>query len=88
MANASALTISQYFSLGNTSVQIRTSGYSRFCDTEIDPAILGDKDASTFDGASIDVTGILTIYNGAAQFTLVEDPRDDAVKYPSVVINK
>ena len=88
VANASALTISQYFSLGNTSVQIRTSGYSRFCDTEIDPAILGDKDASTFDGASIDVTGILTIYNGAAQFTLVEDPRDDAVKYPSVVINK
>ena len=87
VANASALTISQYFSMGNTSVQIRTSGYSRFCDTEIDPAILGNKDATTFDGASIDVTGILTIYNGAAQFTLVEDPRDIGVKFPSVVIN-
>lgn len=87
VANASALTISQYFSMGNTSVQIRTSGYSRFCDSEIDPAILGKKDATTFDGASVDVTGILTIYNGAAQFTLVEDPRDDSVKYPSVVIN-
>jgi hypothetical protein len=84
--NATALTISQYFSMGNTSVQIRSSGYSRFCDAEIDPAILGDKDARTFDGAAIDVTGILTIYNGAAQFTLVEDPRDDNVKYPSVVI--
>ena len=86
--NATALTISQYFSMGNTAVQIRTSGYSRFCDAEIDPVILGNPDARTFDGAAIDVTGILTIYNGAAQFTLVEDPRDDTVKYPSVVINR
>lgn len=85
--NAQAMTISQYFSMGGTSVQIRTSGYSRFCDTEIDPSVLGDLNASTFDGKSIDVTGILTIYNGAAQFTLVEDPRDTDVKYPSVIIN-
>lgn len=87
--NATALTTSHYFHMPKgQAVQIRTSGFAKFADTEIDPAILGDKDASTFDGASIDVTGILTIYNGAAQFTLVEDPRDDAVKYPSVVINK
>lgn len=87
IANASAMTISQYFSMGNTSVQIRTSGYSRFCDTDIPAEVLGDKNASTFDGKSIDVTGILTIYNGAAQFTLVEDPRDTGVRYPSVVVN-
>lgn len=77
--NAVAVTTSQYFHLGATPVQIRTSGYARFCDTEIDPAILGDPNAR--DGALIDVTGILTIYNGAAQFTLVDDPSISVVKH-------
>jgi len=70
---ASAVTLSQYFSLGSTVVQIRTSGYSKFCDSEIDPLILGDISSSYDDGVPIDVTGILTIYNGAAQFTLIDE---------------
>ena len=62
-----AYSVSQYFSTepgGNgTCVQIRTSGYCRFADTEIDPAVLsGDK--------TIDVTGILTLYQGRIQVTV------------------
>ena len=65
IANAAANSVSQYFKMGSTEIQIRTSGYSRFSDTEIDPKILsGEK--------SIDVTGILTRYQGAAQFTLLD----------------
>lgn len=59
IANASPVTMSQYFKLGNTDVQIRTSGYSKFADSEIP-------------GTVLDVTGILTLYNGAAQFTLID----------------
>ena len=70
--NAVAVTMSQYFSVGTTSVQIRTSGYSRFADTQIDPAILGADGATTSDGIPIDITGILTLYDGAAQFTLID----------------
>ena len=78
-ANAVAVTTSQYFHIGSTGVQIRSSGYSRFCDTEIDPDILGTPNAK--DGALVDVTGILTIYNGDAQFTLVEDPSISVIKH-------
>lgn len=70
--NATAATVSQYFSLGSTPVQIRTSGYSKFADTEIPAEVLGDANATGADGKSIDVTGILTIYNGSAQFTLID----------------
>ena len=62
--NASAVTMSQYFTFGSTPVQIRTSGYAKFADTEIPAAVVG--------GASVDVTGILSIYQGAAQFTLLD----------------
>lgn len=78
-ANAVAVTTSQYFHIGSTPVQIRTSGYAKFCDTEIDSAIIGDPDGK--DGALIDVTGILTIYNGAAQFTLVDEPSVSVIKH-------
>ena len=59
--------VSQYFSTEQegkgTCVQIRTSGYCRFADREIDPAILnGEK--------SINVTGILTLYQGKIQVTV------------------
>ena len=72
IANASPVTMSQYFSLGTLPVQIRTSGYAKFADAEIPAAVLGDPSSSTADGAAIEVTGILTIYNGAAQFTLLD----------------
>lgn len=72
LANASPVTMSQYFSLGAVPVQIRTSGYAKFADTEIPAVVVGDLDSSTADGRPIDVTGLLSIYNGAAQFTLID----------------
>ena len=65
MKNASAYSVSQYFTMGNKEIQIRTSGYSRFADTEIDPEVLnGNK--------TIDVTGVITLYQGSIQFTLID----------------
>ena len=72
VSNASPVTMSQYFSLGSLPVQIRTSGYARFADAEIPAAVIGDPEATSADGAAIEVTGILSIYNGAAQFTLLD----------------
>lgn len=63
--NATAYAVSQYFKMGSKEVQIRTSGYSRFADTQIDPEILNGK-------KKINVKGILTTYNNAAQFTLID----------------
>ena len=59
--------VSQYFNTQadqkGVCVQIRTSGYCRFADTEIDPAVLsGDK--------TINVTGVLTLYQGRIQVTV------------------
>ena len=71
-ANASPVTMSQYFSLGGTPVQIRTSGYSKFADSEIPASVIGDPSSASADGRAIDVTGLLSIYNGAAQFTLID----------------
>ncbi len=68
--NATAYAVSQYFLCGSTEVQIRTSGFCRFADSQIDPDVL----AGT---ATIDITGILTCYNGAVQFTLIDE---DSVK--------
>ena len=70
--NATAITTSHYFHLpGGFPVQIRTSGFAKFADTQIDPAIIGDPKAQ--DGALISATGILTVYNGAAQLALVDE---------------
>ena len=75
-ANANAVTTSQYFHLPEgLPVQIRTSGYAKFADTEIDPAIIGDPNAE--DGALCTATGIITVYNGAVQLALVNE---DSVK--------
>ena len=60
-----AYAVSQYFRMGSTDVQVRTSGYARFSDTEIPKEVL--------DGtAAVTLTGILTEYKGAAQFTLID----------------
>ncbi len=63
---ATANYISHYFKLGSTDIQVRTSGYAKFADKVIDEDILA--------GAPVDITGIITLYSGAAQFTLVDDP--------------
>ncbi len=72
VANASPVTMSQYFSLGSVPVQIRTSGYARFADAEIPSDVLGNPISSSADGAAIDATGLLSIYSGSAQFTLID----------------
>ena len=64
MNNAGAYAVSQYFKMGKQVIQIRTSGYSKFGDTEIPSEVLSG-------AKSIDVTGILTLYQGSAQFTLL-----------------
>ena len=65
--NASANYISHYFKFGSTDIQVRTSGYAKFADVELDPQLISG-------ARTADITGILTIYNGAAQFTLVDEP--------------
>lgn len=60
-----ANSVSQYFSLGSTTVEVRTSGYCKFSDKEIDPEILnGSK--------TIDLQGILTVYRERYQFTIID----------------
>ena len=71
-ANASAVTTSHYFHLPQgLPVQIRTSGFAKFADTEIDPDVIGDPNGQ--DGAPITATGIVTVYNGAVQLALVDE---------------
>lgn len=60
-----AYSVSQYFKMGKTDVQVRSSGYARFADTEIPAEVLDGTATVTF-------TGILTEYKGAAQFTLID----------------
>lgn len=68
--NANAYSVSQYFSGAGGTVQIRTSGYSKFADLEIDPDVLSGK-------KTITVTGILTMYQGGIQLILSDQ---DAIK--------
>ena len=63
---AAANYISHYFNLGETSVQVRTSGYAKFAATKLSDDILAKK--------PVTITGIITLYNGAAQISLVDDP--------------
>ena len=65
---ATANYVSHYFKFGSTDVQVRTSGYAKFSDQQLDSRIVG--------GSSVDLTGILTIYSGAAQMSLVTAPDD------------
>ena len=60
-----AYSVSHYFKMGSKEIQVRSSGYARFADIEIDPDIL--------DGSkTVDMTGILTMYQGSVQFTLID----------------
>jgi len=61
---ATAYSVSQYFSIGRSDLQVRTSGYSKFADTKIDSRILN--------GAKVNFEGILTYYNGNYQFVLID----------------
>ena len=62
---ATPANVSQYFTMGEREIQIRTSGYCRFADQEIDPDVLSGK-------KTIDATGVLTMYQGNIQFVLLD----------------
>lgn len=72
--NATANYVSHYFKLGSTDIQVRTSGYAKFADVELDPQLISG-------AKSADITGIMTIYSGAAQFTLVDAPETSVKVY-------
>ncbi len=60
-----AYSVSQYFRMGNSTVQVRSSGFCRFSDEKIPADVVsGNK--------RIDFTGILTEYDGSPQFTLID----------------
>ena len=67
--------ISHYFRIGSTDIQVRTSGFARFADTQLDNELLNTRRAEA------DITGIITIYNGAAQISLVDEPSVSVVVY-------
>lgn len=65
---ADAYSVSQYFKFAGSSsaeIQVRTSGYAKFADTEIPENVLK--------GAAVNMEGILTYYNGNYQFVLLDD---------------
>lgn len=70
VSNANAYSVSQYFTGAGGTVQIRTSGYSKFADLEIAPDVLSGKKTVT-------VTGVLTMYQGGIQLILRD--QDDIV---------
>jgi hypothetical protein len=61
----SAYSMSQYFSMpGGQTIEVRSSGYSKFSDTEIP--------AEVVNGANVTFTGILSIYDDKYQITLID----------------
>lgn len=68
--NANGYAVSQYFKMGNTDVQLRTSGFAKFADMKIPQEVL--------DGSkTVSITGVLTMYQGSIQ--LVVNDVDDIV---------
>ena len=63
---AAANYISHYFKLGETNVQVRTSGFAKFAGSKLSSGILEKK--------PVTITGIITLYDGSAQISLVDDP--------------
>jgi len=58
-----AYSISHYFKMGSTNIIIRTSGYAKFADVEMpEDVYAGNK--------SIDVVGVITLYEGSLQITI------------------
>ena len=64
-----ACSVSQYFKLGSRDIQVRSSGYARFADIGLNDTIEG---CDILGGDPVDMTGILTMYQGSIQFTLID----------------
>ena len=61
--NANGYSVSQYFKMGNTEIQLRTSGFAKFADQKIPQEVLnGSK--------SVSITGVLTMYQGGIQLVI------------------
>ena len=61
--NANGYSVSQYFKMGNTEIQLRTSGFAKFADQKIPQEVLnGSK--------SVSITGVLTMYEGSIQLVI------------------
>lgn len=63
-----AYSVSQYFTFQQAEIQVRTSGFCKFADLEIPEDVLSGRRA-------LDMTGILTIYQGSLQ--LIVNSQDD-----------
>lgn len=61
-----AYSVTQYFEADGKTVGVRTSGYSKFSDEEIPVEV---RDGS----ATVDFTGILTLYDDEPQITLIDE---------------
>ena len=63
---ATAYSVTQYFEVDGKTVGVRTSGYSKFSDHKIDKDVLAGS-------ATVDFTGILTLYDDEPQITLIDE---------------
>ena len=68
LANANAYSVSQYFNLPNNkgTVQVRSSGFSKFADLQM-------AKSEGWNNGKITLSGILTIYQGTFQFILTDN---------------
>ena len=68
LANANAYSVSQYFNLPNKkgTVQVRTSGFSKFADLQM-------AKSAGWNNGKMTLSGILTIYQGTFQFILTDN---------------
>ena len=65
ISHPNAQSVSHYFMYDGVEVQVRTSGYARFADVAIPEDVrIGSK--------KVDIVGILSRYQGSAQFTLLD----------------
>ena len=70
--NANGYAVSQYFKMGSTDIQLRTSGFAKFADLKIPQEVL--------DGSkTLSITGVLTMYQGSIQL-VVNDITDIVVE--------
>jgi len=58
-----AYSVSQYFKMDNTEIQVRTSGYAKFSDIELPAEVLSG-------AKTIDITGVISLYQGSIQLTV------------------
>lgn len=61
--NAAAQSVSHYFKMGNTVIQLRTSGFSKFADVRIPDDVLEGK-------KKVNITGVLCMYQGSIQMVV------------------